>query len=154
MNLLHVQRARSIWLLPGEDLNPRGLDPIPILAAIQSRYRFQIYPTKPEEIYDAPNGILFGRGSFGLDSGERVEVESAKIYRDGVTADTSHSSDVSDRFLNDVLTFLSQRHGLAFTPDMIRRKVYLSELVVSVALNLDDINEHFRDFSSLLAEQV
>jgi len=49
MNLLSIRNARSIWLMQIEDMNPHGLDLIPVLVAIKSRYGFQKAP-KPEDL--------------------------------------------------------------------------------------------------------
>ena len=152
MKLLSVSTARSLWFVQVDDLNPRGLDLLPILAAIQARYRFQVYPTKPEDIYTPSDGIKFSKGSFRLDDGQQVEIAKATLYNDGILADTRHSTTVADLFINDLLTFLSQSCRLTFEPQMVQRKVYLSELVVSTDADLETLNKGFCEFSALLAD--
>ena len=154
MNLLSVSRARALWFIHMGDLNPRGLDMVPILSTIRSHYRFQISPSKPEDIYSAQNGIEFARGSFGADGGKAIEIESLKIYRDGILVDTRHSTKLSDAVLDDLVGLLVQRHAVSFEPAMVRRKAYLSEVVVSTSHVMDGLNENLRQFSALLADEV
>lgn len=153
MNLRSVRKARSLWFVRIEDLNPHGLDIVPILAAVQARYRFQIHPTKPEHIY-TQNWIEFARGTFGREDGGPVEIESMKIYQDGILADTRHSTDLSDLFIGDLLDFLVQRHSITFDPRMINRKAYLSQIIFSVANEIGSLSERLAAFSKLLTEQV
>lgn len=151
MKLVSKGVARSLWFFQTEDLNPRGLDLIPAFAALQSRYRFHIHPSKPEDIFAAPNGIRYGKGAFRLEDGQQIEIVTFTIYNDGLVADTRYSTAATDRFLSDVLEFLSNNHNLTFEPSMVRKKAYLSELVVTSDLNLDLINRNFCKFAELLA---
>ena len=146
--------ARSIWYFPTEDLNPRGLDLIPVLIGIRNRYQFQKYPSKPDELTGAPDGIQFTRGVFRLGDGQGISIGSLKIYTDGLVADTSHSTTASDEFLEDLLTFLAEAHSLAFSPDMIRKKDHRSELAVTSEIDLETINGKFKEFARLLADST
>jgi hypothetical protein len=152
MKLLNTNVSRSLWYFATEDLNPKGLDLIPVLAAVQARYRFRVYPTKPEDIHPAPNGIQYGKGAFRLDDREQIEIVRFTIYKDGVVADTRYSTEVTDQFLSDVLGYVSS-HGLTYESSMITKKAYVSELVVSSDLNIDLISPAFPQIASLVAQE-
>jgi hypothetical protein len=154
MNLLAVENARSVWWMSLEDINPRGLDVIPMLGAVQQHYNFQKYPTKSEEIFNAQGGIVFGNGSFKLEDNRQIAIKNFTVYRDGLVADTGDSTESSDLFLVNVLAFLVVHHGLTFSVDMVTRRSYVSELVVRTKLDLNSINGRFKKFSDLLADAV
>jgi hypothetical protein len=131
MELLHVRRARAIWLVDVRDLNPRGLVLGPILSAIKDRYKFQKAPTTPEELTgNTPQGVIFGEGSFSYKNKEYGLV--ATLYTDGFVVDTTVSTRASDAFLEDLLLFLRSEFGFAYNPKIIQKKNYVSELVVTI----------------------
>ena len=150
MKLLNVSCARSIWLFPVEDLNPDGLDLVPIMLAVRTRYRFSKSPGRPDEV-SLPDGIRFGGGSFALEDGRQVEVSALKLYQDGLVAETRHSTEATDCFLANLLDFVCKNHGLRFEGDMAQTKSYLSELIVSSGIELDRLNEKLSRFATFLS---
>jgi hypothetical protein len=136
MTVLNVKMARSIWLVDSRDLNPRGIDMMPMLAAIKERYRFQEYPKTVEQAneYDA-KGIVFINGSFAVDN-RHYTIAKATIFGDGIVVDSALSTDFSEAFLTDVLDFLSGEFSLTYRPEMIHGKIYLSELIVQIDRDL------------------
>lgn len=136
MIVLNVKLARAIWLVDARDLNPRGIDILPIISAVRDRYEFQIYPTSITEVQNTGKGIVFESGSFTSEN-QRYAIGRATIYDDGVVVDCSLSTDLSEAFLNDLLSFLRTDFGLTYRPDMIHRKIYTSELIVQTNKDLD-----------------
>jgi hypothetical protein len=167
MTILNVKTARAIWLVDSRDLNPRGIDIVPVIEAIKVRYSFQVYPNKSEEVNENdPKGIIFQNGSFATGSG-RYTIAKATMYGDGIVVDSALSTDFSEAFLADALTFLSSQFGFTYRPDMIHRKIFLSELIVrpekdlsSFFSPLDAVNRklnsltgfHFQPFGFSLAD--
>jgi hypothetical protein len=131
MTLLNIRTARAIWILDSRDLNPRGADMAPLLIAIKDRYKFQASP-KPGEEFDQASGIVFSNGSF---SGNIIT--KATIFADGIVVETAQSTDLSEQFLADALQFLSTQFGLIYSPEMVQRKIYLSEVIVKAEKNLN-----------------
>jgi hypothetical protein len=130
VTVLNVKTARAIWLVDSRDLNPHGIDISPVLEAIRSRYNFQVYPTKVEEANENdPKGIVFMNGSFASGSARHTVVK-ATIFGDGIVVDSALSTDFTEAFLTDALTFLSVQFGLTYRPDMVHTKIYTSELIV------------------------
>lgn len=130
MTILNVKTARAIWLVDSRDLNPRGIDIIPVIEAIKVRYNFQVCPPKSEEPNETdPKGIVFQNGSFATGTG-RYTIAKATMYADGIVVDSALSTDFSEAFLADALTFLSSQFGFTYRPDMIHTKIFTSELIV------------------------
>jgi hypothetical protein len=139
MTTLNVRTARAIWLVDARDLNPRGLEILPMLDAIRDRYSFQVYPRTIEEANEQdPKGIVFAGGSFDIDGG-RYAIVKATMYGDGIVAESVLSTDFTEAFLADALSFLSGEFGLTYRPEMIHKKIYLSELVVHTEKSLNPL---------------
>lgn len=150
MTVLNVRQARAIWLVDARDLNPYGIDIWPILSALRERYNFQTYPKSIEEANESdPKGITFANGSFAVGS-SRHSIVKATMYSDGIVADSALSTDFSEAFLADVLSFLSAQFGFTYRPEMVHTKLYVSELIVRIPKDLNGL------FSSLTAitEQI
>jgi hypothetical protein len=131
MNLVNVPQARSIWLFDTTELNPLGLDLLPVVQAINARYKFQKFP-KPEEIRMPSSGGAweFEGGTFQTEDSQWIVVNGS-VYNDGLVATTQANTALTDAFLLDLLTFISRQFRLRFEPSMLREKRYLSQLVVS-----------------------
>lgn len=151
MRVLSVGLARSIWLFPLEDLNPRGLDVIPALNSIRTRYGFQKAP-KIEEVFQETGGIQFLNGSFRLKDGTQIEIQSFTIYRDGLVAETRRDTATTDEFLAGLLELLTGKHAFERVP--VRQKDYLSELIVSTGLDLGRVCASLDGFADVLSSKA
>jgi hypothetical protein len=151
MKLLTVNFARSVWLFNTGDLNPHGLALNPILENIQRRYRFMVFP-KPE-VRSPPEDLEFKNGTFAL-NGQHIEISKFTVYGDGLVAETRHSSAATDKFLEDLLGFAVSDYHLAFDPQAIKRKAYVSELIISTDVRIHELTEKIAKFSKLLSEQT
>lgn len=153
MKLLNVSLARSIWLFPTEELNPFGIDMVPVLAAVKERYSFQKFPQKTEEIYNPKDGIRFGDGAFKVDGGA-IAIRELSVYGDGIVVETYSSTKASDAFIADLLSFATGQFRLKFDDGMLRNKIYVSNVVVSTDIDLDSINEKLARFAALLSKEL
>lgn len=128
MEILNVRLARAIWLFEARDLNPKGLNLIPFAAEVRDRYKFLVWPNTPEALApDNPQGSAFQNGAFAVDN--QVLTVSFTLYGDGIVADTGASTQHTEAFIDDLLSF-AQQAGLVYRPDLIQRKQYVSELIV------------------------
>ena len=151
MKLVSVSLARSIWMVPFEEVNPLGLDLVPICNGIRSRYGFQKVPKIEEISQGAPNGLQFANGSMKTSEGSQIEITSFTIYRDGLVVDTRAKTSASDEFLTDALTFVAMNHRLHFSPEMIRELNYLSEVVVTAEVHLSEACDKVARFAEVLS---
>lgn len=146
MTIPNVRSARAIWLVDWRDLNPGGIDILPILAGIKDRYRFQVVPQTIEDADENnPKGIVFGQGSFAFE-GNHYTVVKATMHGDGLVVDSGLSTDFCEAFLADFLAFLSNKFGLTFHPKMLHKKLYLSEVIVKTD---KDLNGLFASLASI-----
>ena len=142
MKLQSVVIARSIWLFSTSDLNPRGKALLPILAPLVQRYNFINFPKTVEQL--TGNEFKFESGQFTGQAGEKIAVDLA-VYNDGLVADTRSSTEDSDFFLHDFMTWLHEEHGLLKYETVVRKKVYVSELYVTCEQLLNNLNPGFME---------
>lgn len=143
MKLLTVIIARSIWLFPIADWNPRGRSMIPVFFSLVERYKFIKYPSINE--IDWQKGIKFEDGTFTTNAGENLTV-TLTVYPDGVTADTRSSTQDSDEFLNSALNVLGDDFHYVPYETILRKKVYLSELHVRMEQPISGIHRGLERF--------
>jgi hypothetical protein len=141
MRLLSVARARSIWVMRLDDLNPRGRILVSLIIEIAKRYAF-LEHTKLEEVphlAELNKGLAFLRGVFVNNAQIPVAVD-LNIYSDSIFADTQSSTDDSDAFLSDLLNWTAAEFGLTPYSEILRSRLYLSELWVQTDKSLNSIN--------------
>ena len=75
------------------------------------------------------------------------------IYTDGVIADTRSSTRDSESFLEDLFEFLaSGEFGIEYGPSLIRRRAFVSEILVHTEKSLRGVNPNVAKFASRLNE--
>src|SRR5262245_4929253 len=110
MKIIAVRSARAIWLIPTYFLNPRGMFVRPLLVAMKERYAFLKTPL--DNPFPPPNeGYKFEHGMFR--KGENsILLTSMTVHADGVVVESRSSTEDSDAFLEDVVTWASKEYGL------------------------------------------
>src|SRR5208283_2331410 len=139
MELVSVATARVVWLLDITDLNPRGKSIFPeILEWLEEEYHFEKAPKSATDL-DESKALVFSRGTF--QAGEEIFVDvELKIFSDGFVASTWSSTRNTEAFLESVLRSATEEFSLAYTPGILRRKMYLSELNLRSQKELIGIN--------------
>ncbi len=151
MKLRSVKLARAIWLVNYYDINPYGTSLVPALPKIVGKYMFQIIPTKAEE-FDLSKGVNFRDGTF--QNNDRALAINLTIFGDGLVADTRSSTDDSDFFINELLTWMSIEFGLAPYQEFLKSKMYLSELWIQTDKALNSLNPKLDNFAKQLTESI
>jgi hypothetical protein len=152
MKLLSVQRARSIWLVNLVDLNPHGRNVFSLIAPIIAKYKFVQFPTKPEEL-DLSNGIKFVGGSFQKDPQNDIAIDLT-IFNDGFIADTRSSTEDSDAFFEEFFSWIVIEFGLVPYKEILRSRVYVSELWVETDKSLNTLNPKLENFAKRLTTLI
>jgi hypothetical protein len=152
MKLLSVKQARSIWFVPFVDLNPRGLNLHTLIRPIVEKYKFVIIPTKSEEL-DLSKGVKFEGGSFQKDLKEEISVNFT-VFNDGIVTDTRSSTEHSDAFLEQFFNWMTEDFGLTPFKEVLRSKVYLSELWVKTDKSLNYLNPKLEKFAKRLTSLI
>jgi len=156
MQLISVVMARVLWFVDLRDINPRGRAlRYTLLPALAARYRFAKYPYDTPENHPTPEapGFRFQEGEFTNSEGIQFMV-SLIIHDDGLVADTRSSTKDSEAFLVDLLQWAVKEFGLVFRPEMIQRKGYVSELIVSPSHSLNDLHPGLTQLGTRLSELV
>jgi hypothetical protein len=138
MKLIHVKQARSVWLFDIQDLNPRGKDfGEELIDWIKDAYSFAVAPDI-DKVLTSPNlptsGLVFQRGRFQAREDSFVEIVSLTIHNDGIVVDTTSSTQEADRFISDLMESAAKEFGLAYEPEMIRKRLYVSTLIVRLEI--------------------
>ena len=156
MKLLSIIRARSIWLLHLNDLNPRGRSiERNVVAEMAARYEFSQVPDAKEiiELRRENKPVVLEGGQFKAADGTTIDV-TLSIFRDGLMADTRCSTGECDRFLSEILTWLHTDIGLLDYRTLSKRNLYVSEIHVESENSLNIVNPAFERFAELLSTKV
>jgi hypothetical protein len=165
MKLVHAKLARSIWLFDIRDMNPKGKDILGDLVAwIKDAYHFTVAPNpdNPEPNAAPPTttaspkaegipGLTFQKGSFQAEEEIYVAINNLTIYDDGIVIDAASSTEDADKFAADLLKSATEEFALSYDPETIRRRLYLSELIVRSDMNLGSLNPVLADFSEQIS---
>lgn len=152
MKLLSVALARSVWLFDMNDLNPTGKSLVPLLRWVAEQYNFQTVPKSWTDLDPESKGLLFKNGQFKHgDDGFSVNVG---VYTDGLSAESWASTDITDKFLEDVLRSAADTFGLAYSPESVRTKRYVSELIVNLEAPLGNLNTALDRFYKTLNDAL
>ena len=153
MKLLSINLARSIWLGPMIDFNPKGLYLYPsVISLLVGTYKFKKVPS-PSDVLDLTKGVAFENGEFRIDEKASVVIH-VTIYNDGVVATASSSTEHADAFLLDAFSLFSTKLGLPDHKQILKRKVYASQLFVSTNRSLELLNPKLAQISKYLSNNV
>jgi len=149
MEILNVIKARSIWLFDINELNPSGRSLGPeFLFWLKDHYNFSKAPSSSNEVDDT-KALAFLGGRFEPSTEDSVDVDF-KLYNDGVIADTRRSTKVSDQFIENLLNTAAKLYKLNYGPDIVRRKLYLSEINLKSDRHLETAYAGFKEFGDKL----
>lgn len=148
MEIIKVQLARAVWLFDIQELNPRGVTLFPeVFAGFVKRYQFAVTP-KAEDVQG--NGSLyFKQGRFSYE--QTALYVDFEMHNDGMVANTRHSTEVSNAFLQDAVTWLGQQIGINYPSTLAKKRVYRSEIIVQLSANLDSLSDKFQRFSKAVS---
>lgn len=149
MQVKAVLIARFLGFLEVATLNPEGKIFLPkVAAALVERFGFQKYPTTPEQ-FDESKGVEFLEGQWN-----GLNVPKLVIYNNGILVDTQADSDESERIFMEALGWAKDEFGITFTPEMIYRRRYLSDLVFTSPVpfvdGFDPINKLRTNLSDMM----
>ena len=129
MRLSSVNAARAVWLLDIDELNPHGRRLFPdLVPALVAAFGFTVFPENSGQMDPtAKTGIAFKNGKFPcVDGPVSWDFE---IHAAGIAVETKNSTTVSEGLLGELVDWGVREFGLNFRPAMIRKTVYVSQLV-------------------------
>lgn len=148
MKLLSVRSARSIWLMPFAYVNPRGQFLLPAAEAIVQRYRFSKGPDL-DALTTSPAKLNFDAGAFTALDGSAILV-NLTVHEDGIVVETRNSTSESDRFVEDLMTWISKEYHLPTHGELNPKRLYVSELAVRFEKPPAVFSERFEKFRAAL----
>lgn len=166
MKIIQVRLARAIWLFDLQDLNPGGKAIFgDLIEWIKDSYSFKIAPnsnvigagvaaTPAIPGNQPPVGIEFQQGHFQAREEIFVEIGKLTLYNDGIVVDSSSSTTNSDLFAQDLIQSAVREFALTFDKDTVRKRLYVSELIVRSDLSLEVINPRLTAFSRRIKEAI
>lgn len=153
MQLLSIVRARAVWLVDFQDLNPSGKDlQEELVKWVRDSYSFRISPAPEDAGKPAPNGLVFTGGRFQKPGGA-VGVDLT-VFSDGLVADTRSSTRDADEFLGALLESARSEFDLTYYRNLVTRKDYWSEVHVRSDAKLGMINVRLQEFARQVAASV
>ena len=153
MELLNVIRARAVWLIYIQDMNPRGRNINPyIIDWLKNKYRFLKCPSSIYERNES-GALVFSDGTFQSQSLADISVDLA-IYNDGFIADTRSSTKDTELFIEDALYSLVNDFGLVYRQEMLRKKLYVSELTLRTKYTVNNINPRMQEFIRKISSMI
>ncbi len=160
MKIKNVKLARSIWLFDLQDLNPSGKDIAKELFEwIKSAYDFSVAPdlgallaARSNQAANQDKAAIFERGHFQARADVFIEISKLQVYNDGIVIDTPSSTSDGDRFAQDLLDSAVREFSLTYDEETVRRRIYLSELIVRSEVSLDFVNPRVAAFANRISE--
>ncbi len=150
MQLTSVLLARIFAFLPLEDLNPRGaLRGTEITKGLIERYGFMGFPEKLEDYYDEQKGLQYLAGNL-----DKIVINKLAIYPAGITVDTRSSTSDSEEVLRDMLAWAVTSLNINYKEEMIKSRVYISQLTFTSDVTLDALNPKLRGFGERITKSV
>jgi hypothetical protein len=135
MELLSIRTARFIGAISTSELNPRGLLVYPTLIdGLVERYGFLVAPDE-NAVFDEEAGIVFEDGAWN-----NVAIDKVTIFTDGIVIDTRSTTKDSEAIFEEALTWAAASYGLTYKPEMVSRRVYVSEIVFRTQGVLGSLN--------------
>ena len=97
-------------------------------------------------------GIAFQHGRFQAREEIFAEIGSLTLFRDGIVIDTPSSTLDGDQSAQDLLQTAAQEFALAYDEESVRKRLYLSELMVRSELSLEVVNGRLAAFAARIGE--
>jgi hypothetical protein len=152
MQLKAITKARISALIMMEELNPRGRTFLaPITQGLLERYSFIKFPQTWEDYHPQQGGILYLQGDWN-----GIAIDRLEIFTGGIAVETRSSTEDSEAFIHEALTWATKAYELTeFKPDMIRRRIYSSQLTFRSDIPLlDALHPQLPDFGERITKML
>jgi hypothetical protein len=130
MKIISVDVARTTWLFPVNEMNPKGLNLSEAFLGLAAKYDFKKFPKHTGDFDPEAKGLVFNEGSFKNKEGLNILVKLT-IFLDGIVSDCWSSTNDAEDFLRDAMSWMKKEHGLSIPEDRTVKTLYLSQLTVA-----------------------
>jgi hypothetical protein len=149
MKLAAIHASKVTALVEITDLVPTGKVFAPdLMTAIAERCEFRKFPQdfgKKQE----PAGAVFEIGKWN-----DQPINKLTIFNDGVVLETSSDTDDTDATLHQLLMWAKKEIGINYEPEMIRRKLFTSNLVVYSDMQLDSLHPILKELAAFVSSDT
>src|SRR6266566_5812713 len=147
MKLLYVEIARSMWAFNPQLLSIQGLSLQEVFKKLNEKYNFAKSPRHPLD-FDEKNPLMFQLGTFVNSAKKPVNV-TLGIFNNGITGETSSSTDDATEFLQDLTTWMTKEFGFQLPSDL--KRAYLSQIALELDTPLVAVNPKLQLISGMLS---
>jgi len=81
-------------------------------------------------------------------------INKLTIFNDGIVLETSSDTDDTDATLQQLLLWAKKEIGINYKPEMIRRKLFTSQLVVYSDMELDSVHPILKELATFVSSDV
>jgi hypothetical protein len=149
MELLSIRTARFVAGILTAELNPRGLAIYPaLIAGLVGKYNFVGFPNEGE-VLDESKGIVFEDGEWN-----NISIDRARILDEAIVIETRSSTNDSESIFEETLQWAADSFGLTYKPEMITRKLYVSEVYFRSEKSLCSLNPALQGFGEKLTNSM
>ena len=149
MKKAYVILARALAYIDVDELAPKGnVLLVAVVQALVEKYKFQKYPSKPEEL-DRNKGVEFGEGI-----ADGIPIQRLAIFESLLLVETRSDTTDAQVLLSDILSWAVETFGMTLTEEMIRRWGYVSSVVFYGDPKLLDVHRAISNLSSKVTEAV
>ncbi len=108
-----------------------------VVPSLQSKYGFLIAPQNLGD-FDLVRGIRFLHGNF-----DGVTIDELCLYTDGLIVTSKANAKSVDKFIDDLINFSTKELNLTFNSIQHRKRLYSSEIEISLENNIASQFEKF-----------
>ena len=125
MRVAAVAKARALTMIEINELNGGGkVRFLDCISPIAERYKFAVFPQKPEDFDLENKGARFEQGKAG-----DLTIESLVIYSGAILVDTLSNTTDSKKILMGMLDWGRKDLGLSYTEGMLKKWGYISQVL-------------------------
>lgn len=81
-------------------------------------------------------------------------INKLTIFHDGIVLETSSDTKDTEATLQQMLMWAKEEIGIHYEPEMIRRKLFVSQLVVYSDMQLDSLHPILRELAAFISPDV
>ncbi len=149
MKLASIHVSKVSALVEITDLVPTGKVFAPdLMTAIAERCEFRKFPQDFGKNKETAGAV------FEIGKWNDQPIDKLTIFNDGIVLETSSDTDDTDATLQQLLMWAKKEIGISYEPEMIRRKLFTSSLVVYSDLQLDSLHPILKELAAFISPDV
>jgi hypothetical protein len=137
-----------MWAFNPQLLSAQGFSLQEVFKKLNERYNFAKPPKHPLDVDPKTSALAFLLGTFTNSAKKPINV-SLNIFNNGITAETTSSTDDATEFLQDLTTWMTKEFGFRVPSDL--NKAYFSQLTVQLDASVSIVNPKLQTISKMLS---